>query len=159
MSLFHTKLQLVNSTAYRHAPVLRVTDLELSVSAALNQAREATSVQSVETQCNLPRLEFFDTCVGPRPACEVAIELGRKCHAIGKPQFEACRAASSNRSPSGRLRLLRYGGFEMNRASSTIMARRLADPAPEGVIERADLGVAERKGDFRQRQSLVFQKI
>jgi hypothetical protein len=71
MSLFHTKLQLVNSTAYRHAPVLRVTDLELSVSAALNQAREATSVQSVETQCNLPRLEFFDTCVGPRPAREV----------------------------------------------------------------------------------------
>ena len=91
MSLFHTKLQLVNSTAYRHAPVLRVTDLELSVSAALEiEPGKRTSVQSVETQYNLSRLEFFDTCVGPRPACEVEIELGRKCHAIGKPQFEAC---------------------------------------------------------------------
>src|SRR6266478_5450821 len=39
------------------------------------------------------------------------------------------------------------------------MAGRLADPAPEGVIERADFGVAERKGDFRQRQSLVFQEV
>ena len=39
------------------------------------------------------------------------------------------------------------------------MAGRLADPAPEGVIERADFGVAERKGDFRQRQSVVFQEV
>ena len=42
---------------------------------------------------------------------------------------------------------------------STIIARRLADPAPEGMIEGADFGVAERKGDFRQRQSLVFQEV
>jgi hypothetical protein len=44
----------------------------------------------------------------------------------------------------------------MSRASSTIVAWRLADPPPEGVIEGADFGVAERKGDFRQRQGLVF---
>src|SRR5262245_28898991 len=42
---------------------------------------------------------------------------------------------------------------------STIIARRLANPAPEGVIECADFRVAERKGDFRQRQSLVFQEV
>ena len=47
----------------------------------------------------------------------------------------------------------------MNRASSTIITWRLADQAPEGVIERADFGVAERKGDLPERQRLVLQKV
>src|SRR5262245_46782772 len=63
----------------------------------------------------------------------------------------------SNRSRSGSLSLLRCGG--MNPAQSTIIAWRLAEPAPKGVIERADFGIAERKGDFRQRQRLVFQEV
>src|SRR5262245_51845020 len=35
--------------------------------------------------------------------------------------------------------------------SPPIVARRLPDPAPEGMIERADLGVVEREGDLAQR--------
>src|SRR3954470_8880442 len=67
--------------------------------------------------------------------------------------------SQSDRSPGGRLRLIRHGGFGMNRAYLTIVARRLADPAPECVIERADFGVAQRKGDLRQRQSLILQEV
>src|SRR6266478_7999858 len=37
--------------------------------------------------------------VGLRPVGEVAIELGKKCHAVGKPQFEACRAESFKSIP------------------------------------------------------------
>jgi hypothetical protein len=38
------------------------------------------------------------------------------CSAVGKPQFEACRAKSFKSIPGGRLQLLRCGGFEMDRA-------------------------------------------
>ena len=94
--------------------------------------------------------EFSPAFLAPRCATTMPVTIrGSRRRGRAEAVRRGRRWRRLSRTPgSDRRRGRRGWGRSNSRAQAAIIARRLPDPAPEGVVERADLRVAERKGDL-----------